>query len=232
MRLCRAAKQGVDGRPRPVHARAAREHHVASADQKMMVGRRDVNISGTDEFALSGVTRRQARAVAQQIGELAGVGANVEHGKDCCGNCGWQMGKELLHRLDASVGGADNHDCEIAGLDLLVHEPLTRGAMVCSERRPLRTALQRRTGMVPFPRYSHCYLLFSVTMSRGSDRRLQRIEFHYAWRASTAGWWPCCRKPINITAMRANASAWRNRRKRRSIATSSLILPASGWTRR
>jgi hypothetical protein len=100
-----------------------------------MVGWRDVNISGTDEFALSGVTRRQARAIAQQIGELAGVGANVEHGKDCGGNCGWQIGKELLHRLDASVGGADNHDCEIAGLDLLVHEPLTHGAMLCSERR-------------------------------------------------------------------------------------------------
>jgi len=102
----------------------------------MMVGRRDVNVTGTDRLTVPGVARRQVRAVAQQIGELAGVGANVEHGKDCCGNCGWQIGKELLHRLDASVGCADNHDGEIAGLDLLVHEPLTRGATVCSERRP------------------------------------------------------------------------------------------------
>src|SRR5215831_2911810 len=51
--LGRAAKQWVDGGPGPVHARAARERHVASAYRKMMVGRRDVNVAGTDQLAVS-----------------------------------------------------------------------------------------------------------------------------------------------------------------------------------
>ena len=54
-----AGKQGVDRRPAPVHARATRERQVASANDKMMVGRGDVNFAGTDQVALFGKTGRQ-----------------------------------------------------------------------------------------------------------------------------------------------------------------------------
>ncbi len=52
MALGCAGKQGVDRRPAPVHARAARERHVASSNDKMMVGRGDVNFAGADQLAL------------------------------------------------------------------------------------------------------------------------------------------------------------------------------------
>src|SRR5262249_53759428 len=132
------------------------------------------------------------------------------------------------------VGCADNHDCEIAGLDLLVHEHLTRGATGLFQRR---TGSRRHDAAVahrgsdgglsapllPAPGSDFFFLFAVFPLSLVAERTdtAGGPDSNATGRALTAGGWPCCRKPRNTTTMRANASAWPGGRKRRSYATSS-----------
>src|SRR5262245_21528177 len=123
-----AAKQRVDRRPGPVHARSAGEHQVAAAKEKMMVRWRDIDFASEDQLTVAGMMCRQEGAAVQDLWKLARMGADMENCQERCRDLRGQICKQLLHRLDPSVGGADNHDCETAGPDFSFHAALTSTA--------------------------------------------------------------------------------------------------------
>src|SRR5262249_49529067 len=118
--LGRAGKQRVDRRPAPVHARAARERDIAAPNEKMMVRWGNVNFAGADRLAMLGVMRWQALVSVENTRKLAGIGADVQNAQDRGGYFGRKIGEQLLHRLEASVRGADHDDSKTAG-GLLLH---------------------------------------------------------------------------------------------------------------
>src|SRR5262249_17341075 len=126
-----AGKQRIDRRPAPVYPRAARERDVASPHEKGVVRRGDVNFAGADQLALLGEMRVQERMTVQDAGKLAWVRPHVKDGEERGGDLAGKVGKQLLHRLDASVRGPNNDNGKIAG-GFLLHASQRAGARRCS----------------------------------------------------------------------------------------------------
>src|SRR5262245_63031713 len=94
----------------------------------MMVRWRDIDFARADQLTVAGMVCRQEGAAVQDVWKLARIGPDMENRQERRRDLGGQIGKQLFHRLDPSVGGADNHDCEIAEPDFSFHAALTSTA--------------------------------------------------------------------------------------------------------
>jgi hypothetical protein len=99
----RAAKQRIDGGPMPVFARACDHADVVRFDQQVPIGRRDVDSTGRNGFAVLRVRRAQRSRSVQDLRQDADrFGRDVDDDEDRRGEISGQSADELAQRFDAA----------------------------------------------------------------------------------------------------------------------------------
>src|SRR5262249_25789827 len=121
----RRAKHGIDCRPGPVLARTVGERELPVMNEKVMVWWRYNDPSRQDAFSVSRMAGDKA-ILADDLGQYALVRPDMQRAEYCGGNVAGQIPKQVLQRLHASAGSANDHHCETAaGWNLLVHADST-----------------------------------------------------------------------------------------------------------